>query len=179
MHDVRAGWCRVGWVSGNRVGPSALPRIVLGFSTQRRNGSGNRLKTPGLSEFRPLSQRPPRRLRRTPRVAPWCSRYFSSPPDPFRPPKYREPRPSPRERHGNTKTDYLLARDALREGGDSLDSCQVGDGDYRCRVRGRDMDCTKPPPAICDAEHASPRKPLNSKRMTKQQLIEKVAAKTE
>ena len=29
------------------------------------------------------------------------------------------------------------------------------------------------------AEHASPRKPLNSKKMTKQQLIEKVAAKTE
>src|SRR4051794_32243145 len=28
-------------------------------------------------------------------------------------------------------------------------------------------------------EHASPHKPLNSKRMTKQQLIEKVAAKTE
>jgi nucleoid DNA-binding protein len=31
----------------------------------------------------------------------------------------------------------------------------------------------------CSAEHASPRKPLNSKRMTKQQLIEKVAAATE
>src|ERR1700688_808500 len=33
--------------------------------------------------------------------------------------------------------------------------------------------------ADCNAEHASPRKPLNSKSMTKQQLIEKVAAKTE
>ena len=33
--------------------------------------------------------------------------------------------------------------------------------------------------AVCNAEHASPGKPLNSKRMTKQQLIEKVAAKTE
>src|ERR1035438_7196238 len=33
--------------------------------------------------------------------------------------------------------------------------------------------------AAIRAEHASPRKPLNSKRMTKQQLIEKVAAKTE
>ena len=33
--------------------------------------------------------------------------------------------------------------------------------------------------AACNAEHASPSKPLNSKRMTKQQLIEKVAAKTE
>ena len=33
------------------------------------------------------------------------------------------------------------------------------------------------PAAICNAEDASPRKPLNSKRMTKQQLIEKVAAK--
>jgi len=30
-----------------------------------------------------------------------------------------------------------------------------------------------------NAEHDSPRKPLNSERMTKQQLIEKVAAKTE
>src|ERR1017187_8530033 len=29
------------------------------------------------------------------------------------------------------------------------------------------------------AQHSSPQKPLNSKRMTKQQLIEKVAAKTE
>ena len=35
------------------------------------------------------------------------------------------------------------------------------------------------PAVICNAKHASPRKPLNSKRMTKQQLIEKVAAKTE
>src|ERR1035437_9706791 len=34
-------------------------------------------------------------------------------------------------------------------------------------------------PAAIPAEHASPRKPLNSKGMTKQQLIEKVAAKTE
>jgi hypothetical protein len=34
-------------------------------------------------------------------------------------------------------------------------------------------------PAAIRAEHASPRKPLNSKRMTKQQLIEKVATKTE
>ena len=34
-------------------------------------------------------------------------------------------------------------------------------------------------PAAIRAEHASPQKPLNSKRMTKQQLIEKVAAKTE
>ena len=34
-------------------------------------------------------------------------------------------------------------------------------------------------PAAIRAEHASPPKPLNSKRMTKQQLIEKVAAKTE
>jgi nucleoid DNA-binding protein len=33
--------------------------------------------------------------------------------------------------------------------------------------------------AAIRAEHASPRKPLNSKRMTKRQLIEKVAAKTE
>jgi nucleoid DNA-binding protein len=33
--------------------------------------------------------------------------------------------------------------------------------------------------ADAKAEHASPRKPLNSKRMTKQQLIDKVAAKTE
>src|ERR1035437_10203817 len=33
--------------------------------------------------------------------------------------------------------------------------------------------------AAIRAEHVSPRKPLNSKRMTKQQLIEKVAAKTE
>ena len=33
--------------------------------------------------------------------------------------------------------------------------------------------------AICTAKHASPRNPLNSKRMTKQQLIEKVAAKTD
>jgi nucleoid DNA-binding protein len=34
-------------------------------------------------------------------------------------------------------------------------------------------------PAAIRAEHASPQDPLNSKRMTKQQLIEKVAAKTE
>ena len=50
------------------------------------------------------------------------------------------------------------------EDGDSLNSCLAGGGDY---------------PAISNAEHASPQDPLNSKRMTKQQLIEKVAAKTE
>jgi hypothetical protein len=33
--------------------------------------------------------------------------------------------------------------------------------------------------AICNAKHASPQKQVNSNRMTKQQLIEKVAAKTE
>jgi nucleoid DNA-binding protein len=33
--------------------------------------------------------------------------------------------------------------------------------------------------AICHTEHYSPQKPLNSNEMTKQQLIEKVAAKTE
>ena len=51
---------------------------------------------------------------------------------------------------------------------------------YRRPVRIGDVDLiVKQPTAICDAEHASPRKPLNSSKMTKQQLIENVAAKTE
>jgi nucleoid DNA-binding protein len=33
--------------------------------------------------------------------------------------------------------------------------------------------------SICNAKHASPQKPLDLNEMTKQQLIEKVAAKTE
>jgi nucleoid DNA-binding protein len=52
-------------------------------------------------------------------------------------------------------------------------------GDYRCLVGGRDMDLLDSSPSRSAREHASPQKPLNSKRMTKQQLIEKVAAKTE
>ena len=46
-------------------------------------------------------------------------------------------------------------------------------------VHGRDMDLLDSSPPRSAREHASPLKPLNSKRMTKQQLIEKVAAKTE
>ena len=41
------------------------------------------------------------------------------------------------------------------------------------------MDLLDSSPSRSAREHASPQKPLNSKRMTKQQLIEKVAAKTE
>ena len=52
-------------------------------------------------------------------------------------------------------------------------------GDYRCVVHGRNMDLLDSSPPRSAREHASPLKPLNSKRMTKQQLIEKVAAKTE
>ena len=41
------------------------------------------------------------------------------------------------------------------------------------------MDLLHSSPSRSARKHASPRKPLNSNRMTKQQLIEKVAAKTE
>ena len=39
-------------------------------------------------------------------VPPWCSRYFSSPPDRFRPPRHLETCPSPRGSPGNTKTGH-------------------------------------------------------------------------
>ena len=60
-----------------------------------------------------------------------------------------------------------------------MESGPAGGGDYRCVVHGRDMDLLDSSPPRSAREHASPLKPLNSKRMTKQQLIEKVAAKTE
>ena len=44
----------------------------------------------------------------------------------------------------------------------STNSCRAGDGGYRRPVRVRDVDLTgKQPTAICDSEHAYPRKPLN------------------
>ena len=54
--------------------------------------------------------RPPWSSATGPHVAPWCSRYFSSRPDLFRPPTYLGMRPSPRERPGNTRTSRLLGR---------------------------------------------------------------------
>src|ERR1039458_10346344 len=55
--------------------------------------------------------------------------YFFFPRDLVRPPKYPELCPSPRERPGNTKADYLLGHViGSREGGDSLESCREGVG---------------------------------------------------
>jgi hypothetical protein len=52
--------------------------------------------------------------------------------------------------------------DVFQGDGDFLDCCLVVDGGYRRPVRIRDADLIgKQRTAICDAEHASPRKPLN------------------
>ena len=60
-----------------------------------------------------------------------------------------------------------------------MDSCTAGGGDYRRLVHGRGYGSTRRrPAAICNATCFA-EKPLDLNKMTKQQLIEKVAAKTE
>jgi DNA-binding protein HU-beta len=60
-----------------------------------------------------------------------------------------------------------------------LDSCLAGGGDYRRLVHGRGYGSTGSSPPRSATRHALPQKPLDLNKMTKQQLIEKVAAQTE
>jgi hypothetical protein len=63
---------------------------------------------PSRARDRHLNRRPDRPVTGPP--WPLVFPVLPFPSDPFRPPKYQEQRPSPRERPGNTKTDYLPAR---------------------------------------------------------------------
>ena len=60
-----------------------------------------------------------------------------------------------------------------------MKSCLVRGGGYRGWFAAGIWIVRSQPAAIFNAGHSSPPKPLNSNRMTKQQLIEKVAAQTE
>src|ERR1035441_9827983 len=74
---------------------------------------------------------------------------------------------------------FLTTLPVFREGGDSLESCLAGGGDYRRVVDARGYGSTRrQPTTICNAT-ASPQEPLDLNKMTKQQLIEKIAAQTE
>jgi hypothetical protein len=82
-------------------------KFLLFWAGQEQDSVPSRSSAPGFN--RPWSLGPTRSTLSTPRVstparasAPRTAFVF------FRPPKYLEPCPSPRERHGNTKTAQLL-----------------------------------------------------------------------
>src|ERR1039458_561671 len=70
-------------------------------------------------------------------VRPWCSRYFSSPPASSGPRHTWDQV----QAQGNApeiprRAVFLASLMCSREGGDSLESCLAGGGDYRRLVRG-------------------------------------------
>jgi hypothetical protein len=76
-----------------------------------------------LGRFRPAGDGHPGhpRDRRSPgRRGPLVFPILLSPSDLFQPLAYLEPCPSPRERPGNTKTDYLLGHGDMFQGGDGI-----------------------------------------------------------
>jgi len=98
------------------------------------------------------------------------------PPDPFRRPKYRGPRASPTKSPGSTRAGHLLGHGDRFRGGWGFLGLLYGWG------WGLSPPGSWPGVWIytnAARRDASPQEPLDLNKMTKQQLIEKVAAKTE